>query len=292
MRAIIVLARQPDSYAVRRLIEAAAQLGAGLTLLDPHQLGLDIATEGPRAFLGRHALDPAEIAVLPRLGSTATEYSLAALDILERMGVPSVNPGRPLLLMRNKFTAQAMLQSAGLPVPESAMLRAPADVSEAAARLGGYPVVLKFIRGSQGVGVIYAPDESVALSVQEAMNLVQYDVLIQRFYPEAAERDLRVLVLGGKARWAVRRQSRGGRFRSNFHRGGQAEPLALEAAVAELAQRAAAVFGLGLAGVDLIESERGLLVMEVNSSPGFETIEAAHANDVAGAIVEYTRSLP
>jgi len=151
--------------------------------------------------------------------------------------------------------------------------------------------VLKFIRGSQGVGVIYAPDESVALSVQEAMNLIQYDVLLQRYYPDAAGRDLRVLVLGGQARWCVRRVSRGGRFRSNFHRGGHAEAAQLVPATAELAERATAVFGLGLAGVDLIEGEGGLLVMEVNSSPGIETVETTHHVDVAGEIVEYTREL-
>ncbi|MCH7471603.1 RimK family alpha-L-glutamate ligase [bacterium] len=286
---IVVLTRQPESYAARRFLEAANdRQELRLRLMDPHDLYLQISQGEANTFLAKEGFDPASTAVIPRLGSTATEYSLAALDLLERAGASSVNSAASLLRLRNKFSALAELGANGIPVPDSAMLRAPGEVSHAVERLGGYPVVIKFIRGSQGVGVIYAPDESVVTSVLEAMNLVQYDVLLQRYYPAGAERDLRVLVLGGKPRWAVRRTVAAGKFRSNFHRGGTAEAVDIDEKTRELAARAAGVFGLGLAGVDLIEDDGSIIVMEVNSSPGFQTIEQAHKNDVAGAILDYT----
>jgi ribosomal protein S6--L-glutamate ligase len=169
------------------------------------------------------------------------------------------------------------------------MLRTPNDLAPAVERLGGYPLVLKFIRGSQGVGVVLATEESVARSVLEALNLVQYDALLQRFYPEAQGSDTRVLVLGGAARWAVTRTSREGGFRSNFHRGGTAAARALTPEIARLAEEAAQLFELGLAGVDLIEGPHGPLVLEVNGSPGFETIEHAHGVDVAVEILQYVQ---
>jgi len=287
MPTALVLTRQPDSYSAFRFMEAAKCHALPLELLDPHLLYLYVIDGQSQVALADRALAAAELRIIPRLGSTATEYSLAALELLEQAGARTLNPSSALFAMRNKFTALAGLSAAGLPVPESAMLRAPCDAAPVIERLGGYPVVLKFIRGSQGVGVIYAPDETVVTSVLEAMNLIQYDVLVQRYYPQAAQRDVRVLTLGGEARWAVERMSGEGRFRSNFHRGGQAQAVELPAEAVELAVRAAGVFGLGLAGVDLIEGPEGLLVMEVNSSPGFETIEAVHGVDVAGEILRF-----
>jgi len=290
MPTALVLTRQSDSYSAFRFMEAAKRHSLPLELLDPHLLYLYVIDGQSQVALNGRALDAAELRVIPRLGSTATEYSLAALELLEQAGARSLNPSSALFAMRNKFIALAALSAAGIPVPESAMLRAPCDIAPVIERLGGYPVVLKFIRGSQGVGVIYAPDETAVTSVLEAMNLIQYDVLVQRYYPWAAQRDVRVLVLGGEARWAVERVSGGGRFRSNFHRGGQAGAVELPVEAVELAVRAAGVFRLGLAGVDLIESPGGLLVMEVNSSPGFETIETVHSVDVAAEILRFALS--
>lgn len=286
-----VLSRQPDSYSIQRFTAAATQRGIKLLLLDPHMLYLWLNASAAEVFCDLPGLKPAQLAVVPRLGSTATEYSIAALDMLERAGAGVVNTTASLMRMRNKFTALAQLASAGMPVPDSAMLRAPNEIAPAVERLGGYPLVLKFIRGSQGVGVIFAPDASVVTSVLEAMNILQYDVLLQRYYPRAAQTDLRVFVLGGEALWAVRRTSTNGRFRSNFHRGGRAEAVELDSAAKHLAQQAAGEFELGMAGVDLIESPSGWLVMEVNSSPGFETLEQVWRVDVAGAILEYAQGL-
>jgi ribosomal protein S6--L-glutamate ligase len=235
---IVVLTRQPDCHAAVRLLEAALQLKLPLTLLDPHQYYLYTQGGASQAVLDGTPVGARELAVIPRLGSLATEYALAALEHLERCGAWCLNGYQQLMRLRNKFSALSQLASAGLPVPDSAMLRAPNDVGPAVERLGGYPVVLKFIRGSQGVGVVLATDESVARSVLEALNLVQYDVLLQRYYPAASGSDTRVLVLGGQARWAVERTSRPGGFRSNFHRGGTAVSCEITPEIARLAEEA------------------------------------------------------
>ena len=294
---VVVLTRQPDSHAVTRLKEAASKRELPLHAVDPHELYLQLITAEPATAAAPGVAHPAlgedwrGTVVLPRLASLATEYSLAALDLLERAGARAVNGYGALLRLRYKFGALAELRAAELEVPETVMLRAPSDIAPAVEQLGGYPVVLKFIRGSQGVGVIFAPDAATVTSVVEALNLVQYDVMLQRYYPRGAGSDLRVLVLGGEPRWAVRRQAGPDGFRANFHRGGTAETEELSAELAEVARRAAAVFGLGLAGVDLIEGDEGLLVLEVNASPGFQAIEECHQVDVAAAILDYVGQL-
>lgn len=288
----MLLTRQPETHAVMRLSACAAERDdLTLYIVDPHEYYLYLTGGLARAAHPNPGCSPASSVLIPRLGSLATEYALAALDMLERQGTSTLNSCHGLLRLRHKFLAQAELAGAGIAVPDSVMLRMPNDLGPAVTRLGGYPVVLKFIRGSQGVGVVFAPDASVAGSVLEAMNLVQYDVMLQRYLPQAAAGDTRVLVLGGRARWAVRRESPPGGFRSNLHRGGTPSAHELSPELAMLAERAAAVFGLGLAGVDIADSDEGLMVMEVNASPGFNTIETVYGVDVAGAILDTTLAL-
>ena len=295
---IVVLTRQPEAHGITRLVETAAKLAVELHTLDPHELYLKLirAGDAPRGALieVEHPTLGAEwggTAIIPRLASLATEYSLNALEALERAGARSINGYRGLLRLRHKFTALNELAAAGLPVPDTMMLHSPSDIAPAVEQLGGYPLVLKFVRGSQGVGVIFAPDAATVTSVVEALNLVQFDVMLQRYYPKAREHDLRVLVIDGEPRWAVKRQAEPGAFRANFHRGGSAQAIELDTATADLARRAAACFELGLAGVDLIESDRGWLVLEVNGSPGFAAIEQAHGVDAAAAIIAYAQQL-
>ncbi len=288
MQRIVVLTRTPESYSARRFVEAASRRkGVALELVDPHKLYLglsggaaDVSLHGAAGATWDHSI--------ARLGSTATEYALFALAHLEQAGTASLNTHGALSRLRYKFGTLAELAAGGVPVPDTMMLRAPNDIGAAVARLGGYPVVLKFIRGSQGVGVVYCDNLSVAESVLEALNLIQYDVMLQRFYPKAAEGDVRMLVLGGEARWAVRRTAPGGGFRANFHRGAQVSVYALAEEVAQLAVRAAGVFGLGFAGVDLAEDGGGgWIVLEVNGSPGFEAVEQVHGQVVAEAVLEH-----
>jgi ribosomal protein S6--L-glutamate ligase len=294
LRRLLILSRNPEAHGVRRIVDAAQQRGLDALLLDPHLLQLGTADGRLTATGPAGALDLAATTIIPRIGSTSTEYSLAVLEHLEAGGARTLNPAAGVHRLRNKFNMLGYLAAAGLPVPDSAMLRSPAELAPVAQRLGGWPLVLKFIRGSQGLGVVFAADETVAGSVLEAMNYAQYDVLLQRYYPEAAGSDIRVIVLGGVARWAVRRSAQPGRFRSNIHRGGTAERVELVgilSAYADIAQRAAATFGLGLAGVDLIERAPSPLVLEVNASPGFESVEAAWDADVAAAVVEHAAEL-
>ncbi len=281
---VIVLTRQPENYSCQCFTSAAARLGIGLELVDPHSYYLQLQYSTLGISQGGVAKSTGQ-SVIPRLSSLATEYSLAALRQLELCGAKPLNSYQALMRLRFKFTALGELAAAGIAVPDTEMLRAPSEIAPAVERLGGYPLVLKFLRGNQGVGVVYAPDESTVQSVLEAMNLVAYDVMLQRYYPDAAKTDIRVLVLNGEARWAVRRESSEGRFRSNFHRGGSAAKLELASELAELAVNAASVFELGFAGVDIIESETGLLVLEVNASPGFETVDIACGEDVAGEVL-------
>jgi ribosomal protein S6--L-glutamate ligase len=288
MAPIIVLTRRPEAHASRRF--ATARPGLDVTLVDPFELELRLAAGGPEVHHAGLPLALAECTVIPRIGSIAPEYSLSVLEHLAAAGARSLNPPAGLLKLRHKFHMLAGLAAAGLPVPDSLMLRAGSDLEPAVEALGGYPIVLKFVRGGQGVGVIKAPDDDTVRSVLEALNLIQYDILIQRYLPGAAQRDLRVLVLGGKARWAIERTSAAGRFRSNFHRGGSVAPVEIAPGAARLAEAAAAAFGLGVAGIDIAEDGGQQYVLEVNGSPGFEATEQAHGADIAGAILDYAAS--
>jgi ribosomal protein S6--L-glutamate ligase len=291
---LILLTRKPEAAATRRFLEAGAARAErfALHMLDAHELVLGL--DGGKLSVSHPRVDfPAGRTVfIPRMGSLATDYAVYALDIIERCGYPLLNPPAALSPLRCKFNALAELTQTGLPVPDSLLLRSPADLPAAAAALGGYPLVVKFIRGSQGVGVILASGEDVVHSVLAALNVVNYDLMLQRYYPRAAQESYRVLVLGGQARWAVRLASNGEAFRSNHHLGGSAEAAELTDELRSLAERAAGAFSLGLAGVDLVHREDGsLMLLEVNAAPGFETIEACHGADAAGAILDHTLSL-
>lgn len=288
MPTVHILTRHPDNHASQRFRESRPQLDLQLT--DPFTLELRLAGGRAEVWQAGQALELHGAVVLPRIGSSAPEYSLSVLEHMVLAGARSVNPPAGLLRLRHKFNMLSALAQAGLPVPDSAMLRSQSGFDAAVEALGGYPAVLKFVRGGQGVGVIKAQDSDTVRTVLEGLNLLQYDALLQRFHPGAAQSDLRVLVLGGQARWAIRRSS-DGRFRSNFHQGGTAAAVEPDSAMRELAEAAAGVFGLGLAGVDIAEDAGQRYVLEVNSSPGFEATEAAHGADIAGAILDYAASL-
>jgi ribosomal protein S6--L-glutamate ligase len=289
VRPVIILTRHPDNHACSRFREARPQLD--LRFLDPFTLELRLDTGTAQVWQAGRQLDVQQAAVVPRIGSTSPEYGLNVLEHLVESGAASINPPAGLLRLRHKFSMLSALACAGLPVPDSVMLRHQAGFDDAVQQLGGYPVVLKFVRGGQGIGVIKAQDADTIRTVLEGLNLLQYDALLQRFHPAAAESDTRVLVLGGRARWAIRRSSSGGRFRSNFHQGGSAVAVEINAELKGLAEAAAAVFGLGLAGVDIAEDGGKRYLLEVNSSPGFEATETAHAEDIAGAILDHAAGL-
>ena len=285
---VLLLTRMPSGRSVTRLQEAAeGRTELRLLVLDPHTIRLHTGQAGTRISHDQLEIDPAGSVLLPRLASLSTEFSLHVLEQLEQLGIPSICPFDGLRRLRHKYSALLSLSEAGLPVPDSVMLRNQAELQPAVDSVGGYPLMIKFIRGSQGVGVIRADREDTVRSVLDALNLVQYDVLLQRWIPEAATAGtIRVLVIGGKARLAVHLVPAQGRDRSNLHAGGEARMFEMTTELAQLAEKSCAVFGISAAGVDLVESAGGLMLMEVNGSPGFEAPEELYGIDIAGRLLD------
>lgn len=285
---ILVLSRNPAAHGVNRLMEAAAlRSDCELHVIDPHTLRLHNSAAGPQVSHDQLNLSPGNLVLLPRIASLASEFALYCLEQLEATGVPSLSSFGGLSALRHKFSALTALTQAGIPVPDSVLLRNQSELAPAVDSVGGYPLVLKFIRGSQGIGVIVAEREDTVRSVLDALNAVQYDVLLQRYIPEAATLGTyRVLVIEGQARYAVHLTPAAGRDHSNVHAGGQARVQELTPQLAELSERATAVFGIGLAGVDLVEMQGELAILEVNGSPGFAQPEILHNADIASELLD------
>ena len=228
--------------------------------------------------------------MINRLSSLAGEYAVQVLTEMDAAGALCVNPGKPTAEFRHKFAALQTLEKSGIPIPETRLVRGGQDLNKAIEELGGPPVVLKYARGAQGLGVIWAESRDTAVSVAESLNLIQYDVLFQRYYPDARKLDLRVLVLGDKAIGAVQRVAGEADFRSNFHRGGMLYRYDLPPELEKLAVSASGALGLHFSGVDIIETGRGPVVLEVNLSPGFEGFDKVYASDIATTVVEWAKS--
>ena len=283
---LAILSRNGKLYSTRRLVEAAREQGHTVRLLDPLRCYMHIASDGfamhykGRPLAGYHA-------VIPRIGASVTRYGTAVLRQFELMDTYSPNPSDAILKARDKLRCHQLLASQGIGMPDTVFGDNPDDTHDLLAMLGPPPHVIKLNEGTQGAGVMLTEKLSASRGVIEALRGLYANFLVQEFVAEARGADLRCFVVGGRVVAAMRRQAPKGEFRSNLHRGGKAKgvrPTALEKAVAV---RAAEVLGLGIAGVDLIRSERGPLVLEVNASPGLEGIEQASGVDVAGAIVGY-----
>jgi ribosomal protein S6--L-glutamate ligase len=282
------LSRSRSLYTTRRLVQAARGEGHQAIVLDPLDLFMELGAGSPTLFHGGSArrLAPIDVA-FPRIGAAVTEYGLAVIQQLEIMGVPVVNRTRAIALARDKMRCLQALSHAGIPVPRTAMIRHPRQVAQALAQVGGPPVVLKLIQGSQGIGVILLESVDAVESVLDTLWSLGQVILIQEFVSESRGRDLRALVLGGRVVAAMRREARAGEFRANIHRGGTGTIVDLPEVTREVASRAARIVGLEVAGVDMLEGADGPQVMEVNSSPGFQGLEAATGLDVAGEIVRH-----
>jgi ribosomal protein S6--L-glutamate ligase len=234
----------------------------------------------PRAL----RLPPAD-ALIPRIGASVTAYGLAVVRQFEAAGVLTTASSRAIARSRDKLQSMQLMSQAGLPIPQTAVLAHPEMLFAAVEAVGGLPVIMKLIQGTQGRGVILARYMSTVVAVLEKVREHQQQILVQEFIGEADGSDVRVIVAGDRCVAAMERSAPTGEFRSNLHRGGTATVVTLDARMAQLAVQAAQVHGLKVAGVDLIRSDRGPLVLEVNSSPGLEGIEQATGVDVAGAIV-------
>lgn len=281
---IVILSRNPRLYSTQRLVDAARARGHVVRVLDPLRCYVRIALGSVAIrYKGKPVRDLD--AVIPRIGTQSTFYGTAVLRQLEMMGVYTPNSSEAVLRARDKLRSLQMLAAQGIAMPVTVFGDNPDDTEDLLAMLGDPPHVIKLNEGSQGTGVVLAEKRSASQSVIEAFRGLYANFLVQEFIAEAKGCDLRCFVVGGKVVAAMQREASAGDFRANLHRGGSAVAVKLSAVEKRVAVQAAAALGLGITGVDLLRSERGPLVLEVNASPGLEGIEAATGVDVATAII-------
>jgi ribosomal protein S6--L-glutamate ligase len=269
-----------------RLKAAALERGHDAKVLNTLRFSIDLSGNEPDLMFRGKQLSHYD-AVLPRIGASITFFGLAVVRQLEQMDVYTPNTSAGIANSRDKLRASQILSRHDIRMPATMFVRDRADVLPAIKQVGGAPVVIKLLEGTQGIGVILAPDTKVAEAVIETLQSTKQNVLIQRFVKESKGRDVRALVVGDRVVAAMRRKAQGDEFRSNVHRGGNTEPVELDDEYKRVAVQAAQIMGLRVAGVDMLEGANGPEVMEVNSSPGLEGIETATELDVAGAIIDY-----
>jgi len=286
---LAVLSRAPNSYSTQRLRSAAIERGHDVRVLNTLRFAIDLSEAQPDLQYRGKPLSEYD-AVFPRIGASITFFGMAVVRQFEQMDVYTPNTANGIANSRDKLRAMQILARHGIGIPRTTFARDRKDVLPAIERVGGAPVVIKLLEGTQGIGVILAPERKVAEAVIQTLQSTRQNVLLQEFIAESRGTDLRALVVGDRVVAAMRRRAGGEEFRSNVHRGGTTEPVDIDDEAANTAVRAAQIMGLRVAGVDMLESDRGPLVMEVNSSPGLEGIERATSLDVAGAIVDFIES--
>lgn len=281
-----ILSSSPRCYSTRRLREAAAQRGHKVRVLDTLRFAIDLKQGEPDLFYQRKHLSEYD-AVLPRIGASITYFGTAVVRQFEQMDVFSANSSTGISKSRDKLRSLQILSRHHIGIPETTFVRDRKDVLPAIERVGGAPVIIKLLEGTQGVGVILAESNKVAEAIIETLQSTKQNVLVQKFVAESKGRDVRALVVGDRVVAAMRRVAQGQEFRSNVHRGGRTEAIELDERYQSTAVRAAQIMGLRIAGVDMLEGAAGPQIMELNSSPGLEGIEAATRLDIAGAIIDY-----
>ncbi len=282
---IALLSRNRSLYSSRRIIEAAETRGHEVQVIDVLRCYMNIVSRNPSVHLEGQQLTDFD-AVIPRIGASVTSYGTAVIRQFEVMGVYTLIESVALARSRDKLRSLQLLSRKGIGLPVTGFANKPGDTKDLVKMVGGAPLVIKLLEGTQGIGVVLAETSKAAESVIEAFMGLKANILVQEFIEEAGGSDIRCLVVGGKVVAAMRRQAPEGEFRSNLHRGGSASLVKISPEERQTAVSAAKILGLSVAGVDLLRSDRGPLVMEVNSSPGLEGIEAASGKDVAGIIIE------
>jgi ribosomal protein S6--L-glutamate ligase len=283
---LAILSRSPKAYSTARLKTAALERGHDCKVLNTLRFAIDLSGDEPdMQFRGKQLSD--YDAVLPRIGASVTYFGTAVVRQFEQMDVYTPNTSNGIANSRDKLRATQILSRHEIGMPATSFVRDKADVLPAIELVGGAPVVIKLLEGTQGIGVILAPDTNVAEGIIETLQSTKQNVLIQQFIAESKGRDIRALVVGDRVVGAMRRTAQGDEFRSNVHRGGSVEAVELSEEYERTAVRAAQIMGLRVAGVDMLEGNDGPLVMEVNSSPGLEGIERATGLDIAGAIIDH-----
>ncbi|MBW9263080.1 MAG: 30S ribosomal protein S6--L-glutamate ligase [Candidatus Thiodiazotropha sp. (ex. Lucinisca nassula)] len=283
---IAILSRNPKLYSTRRLVEAGEQRGHEVKIINTLRCYMNTTSAKPEVHYNGNALVGYD-AVIPRIGASITFYGTAVLRQFEMMGVFPANESVAITRARDKLRSLQLLSRDGVGMPITGYANSPDDIQDLIKMVGGAPLVIKLLEGTQGIGVVLAETKKAAESVVEAFMGLKANIMIQEFIKEAGGSDIRCFVIGGKVVAAMKRQAPEGEFRSNLHRGGTAEIVKLTPKERATAVKAAKVMGLNVSGVDILRSERGPLVMEVNSSPGLEGIESATGKDVAGLIIEF-----
>ncbi|SHJ08928.1 SSU ribosomal protein S6P modification protein [Malonomonas rubra DSM 5091] len=283
---IAVLSRNAELYSTRRLVEAAKQKGHDVRVIDPLRCYMTIATQRPTIHYKGEELIGYD-AIIPRIGASITFYGTAVVRQFEMMGVYSINESVAISRSRDKLRSLQLLARKGIGLPVTGFSHSTQYTDDLIKLAGGAPLVIKLLEGTQGIGVVLAETNKAAESVIEAFRGLKENILVQEFIKEAGGSDIRCFVVGDKVVAAMKRQGKEGEFRSNLHRGGSASIVRLTPEERSTAVRAARIMGLNVAGVDLLRSNHGPVVMEVNSSPGLEGIEVATEKDVAGIIIQF-----
>jgi ribosomal protein S6--L-glutamate ligase len=280
-----VLSRNPKLYSTGRLVEAAKQRGHDVRVVDVLRCYMDITSHNPTIHYKGEELNDFD-AVIPRIGASVTFYGTAVVRQFEMMGVYSLNESVAITRSRDKLRSLQLLSRAGIGLPVTGFAHSPDDINGLINEVGGAPCVIKLLEGTQGLGVVLAETQKAAESVIQAFMGLDANILVQEFIKESKGNDIRCLIVDGKVVAAMLRTAAPGEFRSNLHRGGTASLIKITPEERSVAVRAANTMGLNVCGVDLLRSNHGPVVLEVNSSPGLRGIETATQKDVAGLIIE------
>lgn len=283
---LVILSANPNLYSTRRLVEVGEKKGHEVLVVDHTKCDLVIEKKKPSVIYKGKELTDID-GVIPRIGASVTFFGTAVVRQFEMMKVFTATESQALVRSRDKLRSLQILSRASLGLPKTVFSNYSKDVSSVIDKVGGAPLVIKLLEGTQGLGVVLADNRNSAESILEAFNGLQARVIVQEFIKEAKGADIRVFIVDGVVVGAMKRQGKDGEFRSNLHRGGSAEIIELTDEEENAALKAARVMGLGVAGVDLLQSARGPLILEVNSSPGLEGIEKATGKNIALQIIKY-----
>lgn len=283
---IVILSRQPALYSTKRLVETGEKMGHEMLVVDHLKCNIEIEKKSPKVYYNGAYLENID-AIIPRIGASVTYYGTAVVRQFEMMHVFSAVESQALVRSRDKLRSLQLLARAGVGMPKTIFTNFSKNVKHVVDAVGGAPVVLKLLEGTQGLGVILAESQNAAESVMEAFNGLEARIIVQQFIKEAGGADIRAFIVDGEVVGAMKRQGKEGEFRSNLHRGGSANIIKLTEEEEHTALVSAKAMGLGVAGVDMLQSKNGPLVLEVNSSPGLEGIESATGTDIAEKIIRY-----
>lgn len=283
---IVILSRNENLYSTERLIEEGIKRGHQVEIIDPLRCDIIIEKQKPTIYYKDRYLDYVD-AIIPRIGASITFYGCAVVRQFEMMGVTTIATSDAIQRSRDKLRSLQRMSKAGIGMPKTVFTNYSRDIGEVIEHVGGTPLIIKLLEGTQGLGVVLAETKNAAESVLEAFNGLQARVIVQEFIKEAKGADIRALIVDGQVVGAMKRQGKEGEFRSNLHRGGSAEIIKLNADELRLAMNASRVLKLPVCGVDMLQSNRGPLLLEVNSTPGLEGIEGATGKNIAKAIITY-----